>query len=205
MVYRHGGYAAVEVGDDIVKHREDIARQLPKKNYQRIYEPACGGVTMLAAAGRVFPGAELIGSDVSPTLLKNGHAVAEKMGVKVQFKQRDARHTGEPDNSMDAIVMHAVLHEMPVPVSIQVFKECYRILKPGGDIVISDPPPFFSVSPFQSVLLDWETANRGEPFFSDACSAVWGDELRKVGFVNVESYGIGRNSYPWINRAVKPE
>ena len=43
LVFRHGGYAAVESGDDILQQRIDVAKQFPKKSYGRIYEPGCGG------------------------------------------------------------------------------------------------------------------------------------------------------------------
>ena len=36
------------------------------------------------------------------------------------------------------------------------------------------------------------------------CLANWDEELRKIGFVNVESYALGPDSYPWITRASKP-
>jgi SAM-dependent methyltransferase len=203
-VYKRGGYAAVEVGDDIVAQREAIARQLPKKSYGRIYEPACGGMTLLAAAGRAFPMAELAGCDLSALMLTNGHRIAERLGVKIDFKQEDARHTSEPDESADAILMHSVAHELPTAENLAIFKECFRILKPGGDIVISDPPPFAAVTPFQSVLLDWETDNREEPYFSEACSNRWDEHLATLGFVNCEGYALGPKGYPWITRAQKP-
>ena len=203
-IFKYGGYAAVEPGADIIQQRIDVVRLLPKASYSRIYEPGCGGFSTLAAAHKLFPEAELIGSDLSPLLLKNGHITAERLGVAVQFKQRDARQTGEPSDSMDAVLMYALMHEMPVAVSIETFKEALRILKPGGDIVISDPPPFRAVEPFQALLLDWDTAHRCEPFFSDACSANWAEELRALGFVNVSEHILGPKGYPYVTVASKP-
>ncbi len=203
-VFSRGGYAAVEVDEDIREQRRRVLRQLPKKSYGRIYEAGCGpGVTLLLAH-EMFPDAELIGSDLSPGLLKNAQATAARLGVPVDFKQRDARATREPDASVDAVILYALMHEMPVPVGTDVIREAFRILKPGGDILINDPPPFACVDPLQAVLLDWETENRGEPYFSETCAHQWVDALRDLGFTATESYGLGTRGYPWITRGTKP-
>lgn len=203
-VFSEGGYAAVEAGDDIVAQRAAFVAQLPDQRYERIYEPGCGGFTTLAAAHKAFPDAELTGSDISPGLLRTGHIFAENAGVRVHFRQRDARATREPENRYDAVLMYALLHEMPPSVGVEVLREAFRILSPGGALVISDPPPFRAVPLFQAVLLDWDTKHREEPFFSAACRMDWGRELDQLGFDQVEAYALGEHGYPWITRARKP-
>ena len=203
-VFRHGGFAAVGAGADITQQRFDVVQQLPKAHYDRIYEPGCGGIPTLGVIAKVHPEAELVGSDLSPLLLKMGHMGAERQGIKVHLKQRDSVHSGEPDESFDAVVTYALHHEMPPEANVELFKEMFRIMKPGADIVISDPPPFRAVEPFHAVILDWDTEHREEPFFTAAALANWDEELRKIGFVDVESYGLGADAYPWITRASKP-
>lgn len=204
-VFRHGGYAAVGAGADITQQRLDVIRQLPRETYERVYEPGCGGVSTLRAVHTVHPEAELTGCDLSPLLLKNGHMLAERMGIKITLKQRDATATGEPDQSVDAVVTYALHHELPPKENAKLFREMYRILKPGGDIVLSDPPPFRAVDIFHAVILEWDTDHREEPFFTVSCLADWGEELKKAGFTDVESFALGDGSYPWVTRARKPE
>ena len=204
LVFARGGFAAVEADDDLRQQRIDVAKQFRKKSYGRIYEPGCGGFGTLYAVHKMFPEAELIGSDLSPHLLKQGHQNAERLGVKVAFKQRDARDTREPSNSVDGVIMYALQHEMPVDFNYAALKEALRILKPGGDLVMNDPPPFAAVHPLQAVILDWDTEHRGEPFFTVTREIEWAKVMRELGFVNVEEYSLGAQGYPYIVRGSKP-
>jgi SAM-dependent methyltransferase len=204
LVFSRGGYAAVSVDQDIVQQRVQAVRQFPKASYSRFYEPGCGGTTTFKAINSVFPEAELVGCDLSPQLLKNGHKFAEAQGFKVHLKQRDCLATGEPDESFDAVITYALHHELPPKVNAQLFKEMYRILEPGGDIVLTDPPPFRAVELFQAVVLDWDTENREEPFFSAVLLSSLDEQLRDAGFEQVESYALGPDSYPWVTRGTKP-
>ena len=204
FVFSKGGYAAVGVGDDIAQQRIKTVRQFPKAHYERIYEPGCGGATTFRALNTVFPDAELVGSDLSAELLKGGHRMAESQGLKAHLKQREITRTGEPDTSFDGVITYALHHELPPKENAKLFEEMYRILKPGGDIVISDPPPFRVVDLFHAVVLDWETENRGEPFFSAVLHSSLEQQLKDAGFTNVEGYALGQDWYPWITRGTKP-
>jgi SAM-dependent methyltransferase len=204
-VFSHGGYAAVGVGDDIGGQRLNTIKQFPKASYERIYEPGCGGVSTLKAVNTVFPQAELHGSDLSPLLLKNGQKMATRFGFPVHLKLADsATDTREADESFDGVITYALHHELPPKANRQLFGEMFRIMKPGADIVLSDPPPFRAVSMFHAVILDWDTENREEPFFSAVLHDSLDAMLTEAGFENVESYALGQGQYPWITRATKP-
>jgi SAM-dependent methyltransferase len=204
IVFRYGGFAAVPPKSNIGQHRVQVVRQFRKDRYERMLEIGCGGVFTLMTMNKVFPDAELVGVDLAARYLKSAHEAAERMGLKLHLKQRDCRETGEPDESFDGVCSFAVHHEAPVSVNLEMFAEVYRVLKPGGDFVISDPPPFRAVDPFHAAILEWDNDHREEPYFTETCLANWDEELRKIGFVDVESYALGPNSYPWVTRARKP-
>jgi SAM-dependent methyltransferase len=204
LVFRLGGYAAVPVGENIRQQRRDVIAQLPKARYDRIFEPGCGGVPTLSVLAELFPDAQLVGCDLSLSMLNGGAALAQKLGLKVTLKHRDALRTGEPDASFDAVVTYALHHELPPQDNVALLKEMFRILRPGGDILISDPPPFRAVDPFSAVLLDWETQHREEPFFTQAALTDWAEVLTEIGFEDAQDYPLAAGGYPWVTRARKP-
>jgi len=204
-IYRSGGFAAVPINSNLYEQRLSAARQLPKPRYDKIFEMGCGGIGALSALNAIFPDAELYACELSPRLAAMTHDQAERAGLKAHIRQSDAAATDEADEAYDAVFTYALHHEAPVTANVAMFQEMFRILKPGGDVVLTDPPPFRAVSPFHAAILDWDTEHREEPFFSEACLADWDQALRDVGFVDVESYALGADGYPWVTRGRKPD
>ena len=201
-VYSRGGNAAVEVHDDVRTHRREVLSQF-RHVPRRAYDVGCGGAGTLGIMRALYPDAELVGGDLSARRLIDGHAISERMGWNITFRQEDCRHVAEPDNSYDAVISYALHHEMPRDVTRLILKEMHRILEPGGEIVINDIPPFRVVSPLQAVLLDWESTYRAEPYFTESRFLHLPETLAQLGFTAIEEYRLRPMGYPWITRAIK--
>ncbi|MEP0190426.1 MAG: class I SAM-dependent methyltransferase [Erythrobacter sp.] len=113
----------------------------------------------------LFPEAEVTGIDVGGPCVRYAHARAAAKGLEVGFMQRDASATGFADESFDLIVSHILLHETSGKAMPEVFKECYRLLKPGGYMIHADLPPFLKMGAFMQFILDNETYYNNEPFW----------------------------------------
>ncbi len=77
-------------------------------------------------------------SDLSPGMLEVCARNAAANGVTVTTRVADAEHLPFPDESFDAVVGHAVLHHLPVP-GLAV-REAFRVLRPGGVLVVAGEP-----------------------------------------------------------------
>ncbi len=113
-----------------------------------------------------FPKAEVHAVDVAAPMLRYAHARAEDLGKKIHFSQQNAEFLDFEDESFDLIVSHILLHETSDKAIRNIVGECQRVLRKGGVMIHAETPPYKDMSPFDAFMLDWDTRNNNEPFWS---------------------------------------
>jgi ubiquinone/menaquinone biosynthesis C-methylase UbiE len=80
----------------------------------------------------------LVATDLSPGMLGELAATAERLGLDLETATTDAERLPFEDQSFDLVFGHAVLHHLPdLPAALGEFR---RVLRPGGTLVFCGEP-----------------------------------------------------------------
>lgn len=124
----------LSVGNDQL-WRIATTRAIDPKPGERILDIACGTGTSTLPLAKT--GATVVGVDFSPEMI----AEAGRKHPRIEFRQADAMKLPFGDDEFDAVTISFGLRNVQDPK--QALAEMYRVLKPGGRLVVcefSKPP-----------------------------------------------------------------
>lgn len=151
-----------DVVDDQNITREEISffsRSLSLTGEDRILDLCCGqGRHSLEMARRGF---QVEGLDRSHYLIQKAKADARKEGLKVRFREGDARKLPYPADTFDAVMVmgNSFGYFETMQDDAQVLKEIFRVLKPWGRLLIDVADGDYLRRNFQERSWEWINKN----------------------------------------------
>jgi ubiquinone/menaquinone biosynthesis C-methylase UbiE len=187
---------------------ESYARHLPNRGI--CLDVGCSAGAMTVVISSLF--STTLGLEYDEAALM---AVEPEVRQKIEFLRGDAMLLPLPDNSVDAVICAQVYEH--VPNDVQLFREIYRVLKPGGMLFFSGPNWLFPIEPHYFLpFLHWlspQWAGRylrvlrmGEEYY-ERSRTLWGLRRITVAFevddlsrIVLEQHILA--GVPWLARLV---
>ncbi|PYU65142.1 MAG: arsenite S-adenosylmethyltransferase [Acidobacteria bacterium] len=140
-----------------------------------------GGIDVLLSAKRVGPTGKAYGLDMTDEMLALANENKRRAGAEnAEFLKGEIEHIPLPDSSVDVIISNCVINLSAD--KDRVFREAFRVLRPGGRLAVSDVVTRGEVDPRirQNILL-WVGCVAGALEESE-----YRDKLASAGFEQVD-------------------
>ena len=156
-----------------------------------------GGIDCFLAARAVGPEGKVIGIDMTPDMVSLAKENARKLELaNVEFHLTEMESTPIQSDSVDVIISNCVINLAPDKEA--VFKEAFRILKPGGRFAVSDMVLIEELP--AEVIAD--PANWVSCLSGAELKSTWVERLQEAGFTEIEisSKGAYESEASWSSR-----
>jgi ubiquinone/menaquinone biosynthesis C-methylase UbiE len=149
----------------------------------RLLDIGCGTGRFLDFLKQVWPRLPALGLDLSEPYVKHAKRHLRRWS-KMNFAVGNAESLPLPDASQHAVTSIFLFHELPPKVRRIVFRECARVLKPGGRLVLVDSLQRGDRPDYEG-LLELFPQNYHEPYYESYSTENFGALATSCGLTPI--------------------
>jgi len=160
----------------------------------RVLDVATGTGRTLRQIRGALPKAQLVGLDLSSSYLRQANRwLSELPGELPQLVQGNGEDLPFADGSFQAVSCVFLLHELPGEARQNVLNEAFRVLEPGGVVVLADSVQLADSPQFSTAMENFRRVFH-EPYYRDYISDDINTRLSMAGFeaITAESHFMSR-------------
>tara|TARA_Y100001968_G_scaffold177265_1_gene162391 strand:+ start:1741 stop:2805 length:1065 start_codon:yes stop_codon:yes gene_type:complete len=157
------------------------------KTKAKVLDVATGTGRTLQQIQSALPEVELHGLDLSGSYLKQASKyLSARSGDLVQLTKANAEKMPYSSNSFQALTCVFLFHELPREARQNVINECFRLLEPGGILVLADSIQIDDSPKFTSIMENFHKIFH-EPYYRDYIIDDINLRLEESGFSSISS------------------
>jgi len=151
----------------------------------RLIDIGCGTGRTLHQLARSHPGLRLYGADLSPAYVKRARQRLLEVD-EITLAVENAEALPWADGTFEIATSVYMFHELPRNARRNAIREMFRVVKPGGLVVIEDSAQPTESPELEAVLRTFPIEFH-EPFYADYLEDDLAGILRECGFVDVRT------------------
>ncbi len=162
-----------------------VVEIVPLKEEQSVLDVGCGTGLLTGAIAARYPSAQVIGIDASKPMIRV--ARRKRTAPNCRYRQAVAEALPFGDREFDVVVSALFFHHVNAGTKRLCLSEAWRVLKPGGRLIVADIDRPYSP-------LGWLMATAGwillmQPEIKENIDGILRRLIEETGFKNVKQLG----------------